>query len=164
MNVDRILQALNKAEVDYLLIGGMNFLLNHKPELTFDVDVWVEDREENLNRLNHALQDLDAAWGATEDAWAPVPPDPSWLKTQSLFCLSSSSGALDIFRQVLGMEDRYDECREAAPIKTTGSGIAYRSLSDRHMLECQLALPAEEQKASRIQVLRRALDGNSSPS
>ena len=40
MNVDEILAALNAERVDYLLIGGMNFLLRHIPELTFDVDIW----------------------------------------------------------------------------------------------------------------------------
>jgi hypothetical protein len=38
MNVDEILGELGAAGVDYLLIGGMNFLLRHEPELTFDVD------------------------------------------------------------------------------------------------------------------------------
>jgi hypothetical protein len=37
MNVDAILRALNDAQADYLLIGGMNFLIRHAPELTFDV-------------------------------------------------------------------------------------------------------------------------------
>jgi hypothetical protein len=37
MNVDEILRTLNQEHVDYLLIGGMNFLLRHLPELTYDV-------------------------------------------------------------------------------------------------------------------------------
>jgi len=43
MNVDAILDSLNAQGVDYILIGGMNFLLRHVPELTFDVDIWVND-------------------------------------------------------------------------------------------------------------------------
>ena len=42
MNVDRILETLNRQDVRYILIGRMNFLLRHTPVLTFDVDVWVE--------------------------------------------------------------------------------------------------------------------------
>ena len=38
MNVDAMLRVLNEEQVDYLLIGGMNFLIRHLPELTFDVD------------------------------------------------------------------------------------------------------------------------------
>jgi len=35
MNIDRVLQSLAKNEVDYLLIGGVNFLLRHAPEITY---------------------------------------------------------------------------------------------------------------------------------
>ena len=37
MNVDAMLRVLNEEQVDYLLIGGMNFLIRHLPKLTFDV-------------------------------------------------------------------------------------------------------------------------------
>ena len=47
MNVDRILETFNRHEVAWLLIGGMNFLLRHKPVLTFDVDLWVDDTVQN---------------------------------------------------------------------------------------------------------------------
>ena len=35
MNVDEILRTLSQEQVDFLLIGGMNFLLRHLPELTW---------------------------------------------------------------------------------------------------------------------------------
>src|SRR5690348_6270281 len=103
MNVDRILQALNDEEVDFILIGGMNFLLRHEPELTFDVDVWVRDDAANLERLNRALSELGAAWGPTEGDWAPVPNEWQWLQKQPVFCLTTDHGALDIFREVRGL-------------------------------------------------------------
>ena len=49
MNIDRVLQALAKNEVDYLLIGGMNFLLRHAPEITYDIDVWIADNPKTWN-------------------------------------------------------------------------------------------------------------------
>jgi hypothetical protein len=55
MNVDAILAAFNSSNVDYMLIGGMNYVLRHLPELTFDVDLWIADNEENLRRANMAL-------------------------------------------------------------------------------------------------------------
>src|SRR5262245_65591934 len=72
MNVDAILESLNAQGVDYILIGGMNFLLRHVPELTFDVDIWVKDTEQNLKLLNKALQNLGAEWARTEKEWRPV--------------------------------------------------------------------------------------------
>ena len=57
MNVDRILGALNEQCVDYILFGGMNFLLRHVPELTFDVDIWVRDNDANLELRFQVLSD-----------------------------------------------------------------------------------------------------------
>src|SRR5687768_11021939 len=125
MNVDEILRALNDEQADYLLIGGMNFLLRHSPELTFDVDVWVSDDATNLERVNRALQRLDAAWGPTEKEWAPIPKDWRWLTRQVCFCLTTNHGALDVFREVRGLEGRYSECRAAGIASSTATGVPY---------------------------------------
>ena len=157
MNVDEILSALNKERTDYILIGGMNFLIRHLPELTFDVDVWVDRGEENLRQLNKALSALGAAWGPTEQEWQTVGEDWRWLQRQSVFCLTTRHGALDVFLEVRGLEARYAECRRAASEWRTGAGVPFASLSDEHMLACQEALPLAEQKPGRVKVLREAL-------
>lgn len=157
MNVDEILQTLADEQVDYLLIGGMNFLLRHLPELTFDVDLWVRDDADNLPRLNRALRRLGAQWGRTEAAWAPVPDDWRWLRTQGLFCLTTLHGALDLFRDVRGLEGRYAECRARGLPARTATGVPYLGLSDEDMIACQEALPPAERHPHRLEVLRAAL-------
>jgi len=157
VNVDAIFQALNREQVDYLLIGGMNFLLRHQPELTFDVDVWVRDDPVNLERLNRALRSLDAQWGPTEAEWKPVPDDWHWLRGQAVFCVTTAHGALDVFRDVRGLEGRYDECSQRAVPSTTGTGVKFMALADQDMLTCQEALPPSDRKLKRMEVLRAAL-------
>jgi hypothetical protein len=160
MNVDRMIEEFNAARVDYLLIGGMNFLLRHLPELTFDVDFWVEDSPENLLRLNAALRALGASWGPTEELWKPVPETSDWLRRQTVYCLTTQFGAVDIFREVRGLEGRYAECKCAAVHAQTASGVPYSGLSDQHMLDTQLALEENDRKPNRIAVLKRALGQN----
>jgi hypothetical protein len=157
MNVDEILGRLRDQNVDYLLIGGMNFLLRHFPELTFDVDIWVRDTPENLARLNQALRCLGGAWGPTEKEWAAIPADWRWLEGQTVFCLTTDHGALDVFRDVYGLEGCYDECRAAASQIQTASGVPFASLSDEHMLACQEALPEGERKQRRMEILREKI-------
>ena len=157
MNVDEILSALNKERTDYILIGGMNFLIRHLPELTFDVDVWVNHSEENLIKLNKALCALGAAWGPTEKEWQTVGEDWRWLQRQNVFCLTTRHGAVDVFLEVRGLEGRYAECRRAASEWRTNASVPFASLSDEHMLACQEALPLSEQRPGRVKVLREAL-------
>ena len=42
MNVEHILRVMQRHQVAFILIGGMNFLLRHQPVVTFDVDFWIE--------------------------------------------------------------------------------------------------------------------------
>jgi hypothetical protein len=155
MNIDGILRTFGDCGVDYLLIGGMNFLLRHEPVLTYDIDFWIHDTAGNLARCDAALRTLDAAWGATEQDWRPVAVQPGWLLRQSVFCLTSPSGAIDIFRSVTGLPS-WEECNARAYVGQTSGGVPYRGLCDEDMITCQLALPAEQRRLSRIDVLQRA--------
>ena len=157
MNIDQILSVFEKHSVDYLLIGGVNFLLNHVPEMTYDVDLWVQDHDQNLQKTNAALKELQAEWGPTENDWRPVHPEHDWLRRQPVFCLTSPHGAIDIFRAVKGLEGKYDECKKRALRRTTATGIGYTSLSDEDMLQCQLALPEAARKLGRVEALKRSI-------
>jgi hypothetical protein len=132
--------------------------------LTYDVDVWIEDNTENRRRCEAALADLQAEWGSTDDDWNSVATKPEgWLDGQSVFCLNSPHGAIDIFRSVLGLP-AWPLCRERAEAGQTASGTAFWGLSDADMLCCQLALPDGARNEARVRYLqdslRKAADAN----
>jgi len=104
MNIDRVLQSLAKNEVNYLFIGGVNFLLRHAPEITYDIDVWIADKPKNLERTVSFLKSINAEWGATEDDWKPVPDTTTWLTLQPVFCLTSPIAAIDISGKLRGLK------------------------------------------------------------
>ncbi len=157
MNVDTVLAAFHTARVDCLLIGGMNFLLRHQPVLTFDIDIWIKDDGDNRRRCEQALAALEAEWGPDDRSWGPVERlAPGWLDRGPVFCLTSPHGAIDIFRNVEGLDD-WAAARARADTMRTAAGTEYVSLSDRDMLACQLALPQEARKLDRTRYLRRAL-------
>jgi hypothetical protein len=162
MNVDHILRTFHECGVESLLIGGMNFLLRHEPVLTYDIDFWIHDTPENLDRCDRALQKLDAAWGPTEHDWRPVATQPGWLGRQPLFCLTSSSGAIDIFRTVKGLPS-WAECNARAYAGRTAGDVPYRGLCDEDMLACQMALPPPERRQARVAVLERAIGRRGDP-
>ncbi len=157
MNIDAILAAMNHYGVQYLLIGGVNFMLRHRPLLTFDIDFWVEDTKENLLRCERALADLNAEWGSTDANWATVSEFPEgWLNKQAIYCLNSPHGAIDIMRAVEGL-DNWQESWQRSADEKTASGTSYRGLSDSDMLKCQLALAESQQKHERVRILREIL-------
>ena len=158
MNVDAILETFHRHEVDAILIGGMNFLLRHQPVLTFDIDFWVKDVDENLSRVAMALRALGAEWGKSEETWGPLPGGHDWLRTQNVFCLTTRHGAVDIFRSVEGLDGQYGACKARSSVERSQGGISYRSLSDQDMLACQLALPENLRRLDRTNYLRNLLD------
>ena len=158
MNTDYLLKVLNSHRVEYLLIGGVNFLLRHAPVLTYDVDFWINDTRENRRLCEAALDELQAEWGATEEAWGPVSRlSPDWLGGQGVVCLTSPHAAIDIFRSVKGLGNWADS-RATAHEGTTASGVTYLGLSDEDMLACQMALPEGQRKQQRVDELNKALE------
>lgn len=158
MDVDHILRTMNDHGVDYLLIGGMNFLLRHAPVLTYDVDLWIHDVPANRARCAAALAALGACWGPSEADWRPVADQPLWLERQPVFCLTSPSGAIDVFREVRGL-GAWEAAAARAVAGLTAAGVAYRGLADEDMIACQLALPEAERRPGRIETITRALHG-----
>ena len=50
------LNALNKADVRYILVGGYSVVLHGYSRTTGDMDLWVERTSENYNRIIKAFQ------------------------------------------------------------------------------------------------------------
>jgi hypothetical protein len=157
MNIDAVLQAMNRYGVNYLLIGGMNFMLRHKPLLTYDIDLWIEDTSENRQNCDKALRELNAEWGATPDLWGPVSNLPKdWLSRQSVFCLTTAYAAVDIMRSVAGLAD-WHASRRNSILEQTKAGTPYFGLSDADMLQCQMTLEAHLRKSERVSILQEII-------
>jgi hypothetical protein len=155
IDIDHVFDVLNGQHVDYLLIGGMNFLLRHQPVLTFDVDVWIDDTPANRARCEAALIELDAEWGPTETEWGPVRRfAPGWLELQAVFSLTTKAGALDVFRHLAGAGS-WAACRARAVRGRTSGGREFWGLSDKDMLACQYALDEPLRKLDRIRYLEK---------
>lgn len=52
------LQALNEAQVRYVLVGGYAVIIHGHARNTGDLDIWVERTEENYQRLERAFQNF----------------------------------------------------------------------------------------------------------
>ena len=92
-----ILRALNRAGVDYVVIGGVAATLHGCPEQTYDLDIIYEATSENRSKLLAALRDIEAEWDR--------PLSEDLLQHQSVFALNTKYGDLDIFTSVPGIDN-----------------------------------------------------------
>jgi hypothetical protein len=156
MNVDMILNTFNKHKAEYILIGGMNFLLRHKPILTYDIDLWVRDTDKYLKKCEKALSALKVEWGRSDNDWGPVKKKKQgWLSAQDVFCMTSAYGAIDIFRCPVGLES-WALCYKRSYKGVTGKDVHFRGLSDADMLKSQYALEKKYRDKKRIELLERS--------
>jgi hypothetical protein len=92
-----ILQELNRAGVEYVVIGGIAATLHGCPEQTYDLDILYAPTEDNRRRLLLALNAMGAEWEA--------PLTPLVLQRQYVFSLNTKFGDLDIFTSAAGITD-----------------------------------------------------------
>ena len=153
-----VLRTFQDHEVEFLLIGGMNFFLAHQPVSTQDIDVLIEDSVENRRRCELALAAMDAEWGKGDSDWGYVRDKATgWLSQQHVFCLLTKFGPLDVFRSVKGVRS-FHEAKDRASVKPLGDGINVSLLSAKDLLECQLVLPEGSRRLDRVAYLKRLLD------
>ena len=96
----KIIDALNRIEVEYVVIGGFAATLHGCPEQNFDLDIIYRDTQANRARVLDALLEIDARWDRL-------------LLTQ--FCSGRSCsplipmGDLDILNDMVGLSCRYNQ-------------------------------------------------------
>ena len=89
-----------------------------------------------------------------DEDWGPVnAKSKGWLLGQSVFCLLTPFGPLDIFLSLPGISN-YAAAMDRSNSLDLELGLQIRLISARDLLECQLALPEIYRKPDRIHYLR----------
>jgi len=78
---------------------------------------------------------MRTTWGPTDKLWLPIADDPAWLQRQTVVCLITQYGFLDIFTQLPGVRDPFPKVWARA-FRGEVSGTAFRGLCDTDMLAC----------------------------
>jgi hypothetical protein len=109
---EQMLAALNRAGVRYVLIGGLAAVLHGGVLRTGDADICPARDPDNLERLAAALHELHAAIRAGDEQ-VPLPADPTLLRQNDIWNLSTTYGDLDIAFCPAGTAG-YEDLAEAA--------------------------------------------------
>jgi hypothetical protein len=140
-----IFKTLDRARVSYIVIGGLARVLQGTDELTNGVDIVPAMREENLRRLDVALEELKARRRGGKKTLA--------LADVDVLDLETDLGELKIVPEPAGTRG-YDDLRRAASREHLGSGVrvAIASVGD---LGRMTAAFGREQDESALRMLHR---------
>jgi hypothetical protein len=128
---EKILDALERHGVEFVVIGGLAAALQGSPFVTTDIDVAPRRARKNLERLSTALKELEARI-RTEAVpeGLPFDHDANSLGALSLLNLTTRFGDLDISTEPLGTAGYEDLVRDAKPFEVGGVRVLVASLAD----------------------------------
>jgi hypothetical protein len=135
---DDLLLALSKAQVQFVVIGGVAVGVHGFVRATEDLDIVPDPAPQNLARLAQLLTEIEAKHVGT-DEFSPEefpydPTDPAQLAEGANFRLDTNHGALDIMQWVAGIETdpAYPELAQQA-IEVAFRGTKIRVCGIEHL-------------------------------
>ena len=144
-----LLQALDRHHVTYVLIGGFARIVQGTEEMTYGLDFTPSLREQNLERLERALGELEAR--RTDGRELSLAPEP--LASEPVYELETRYGKLKLVPEPAGTRG-YDDLRRAATREPLGRGVrpSVASVGD---LARMLSALGDEKRIPQLMQLRR---------
>jgi hypothetical protein len=146
-----VLQALDAEGVRYVVVGALGRIIHGSPELTDGIDIVPSLKDENLRRLEHALDELKARRADGK----PLKLDRA-LSRGSVLELRTSAGELQLVPEPAGTRG-YDDLRRGASREPLGRGVrpSVASLPDHARM---LAALNREHDLEILQTTRRLIE------
>lgn len=111
-DLNRLLQRLCDAKIDFVIVGGFAAILHGSPLMTRDLDICAVLTEETIEKLREALRDLDPVHRFTPQKLSFLTSPPRGEKLQNLY-LETEWGPVDVLTSILGIGD-FDAVRTNA--------------------------------------------------
>lgn len=153
-----LLGALTRAEVDFVVIGGVAVVLQASPRFTRDLDICHALDTDNLERLGGLLVSLDAKLrGVDEDV--PFMPDARTLRQAQALTLTTREGNLDLLVDPPGSPGYAALRRRADVFDLDGAAVRVASLEDLLSMKRAASRPQDEIDVESLEIARSRLRG-----
>jgi hypothetical protein len=145
-----LLTAFERPRLAYVVIGAFARVIHGAEEVTDGIDITPSLREENLRRLEGALESL----GARSTDGKNLVLDPETLKREAVLAFETGQGELKVVAEPAGTRGGYDDLRRQATREHLGRGLrpSVASVGD---LARMLAALGREQDLPRLRQLRQ---------
>lgn len=156
-DLSAILEGLVKADIEFILVGGLAAVVQGAPVTTMDVDIVHNRSSENISKLFQFLKSIDAIYRRPDDKII-VPEEEDFLG-HALF--STRLGPLDILAFIEGEKNYEDLLQYTVEIDFRGHMI--RVLDIRTIIDLKKASndPKDKQRLPVLEETLRQLDENS---
>ena len=153
---ERLLKALSRHKVRFVLIGALAARLHGFPRLTADADITPAGDKPNLERLAAALNALDAKV-YTESVPEGLPFDCSaaTLARARMWNLVTTAGRLDIAFEPAGVEGYGDLRKHAERFEAFGVRFLVASLDDIIRSKEAAGRPKDRDDVAIMQAMKR---------
>ena len=145
-----ILAALEAAEVDYVLIGGLAQVLRGADVVTRGVDICPSFAGGNLRRLDQAVSDLHP----TSTRSLRIPIDAETVAGRPILSRTTVVGELGVVAAPAGIPNGYVDLRRAATREAIGGAVRPLVASAGDLAAMAAAL-GRNQDVKRLAMLRR---------
>ena len=151
-DLEKLLDALVRARVEFIVVGGVCAVLHGAPVSTFDLDVVHARTPENLDRLANALEQLGAHYREKPQ----IRPDAVRLDTPGHHLLMTDHGPLDILGSLTGGGGYTDLIQHTESVDL-GEGASVVILDLPTLVHLKKVLDRERDRAV-LPILRKTLE------
>jgi len=153
-----LIGALVRAEIDFVVIGGVAVVVQASPRFTRDLDISYATDTANLERLGALLVALGARLrGVEEDV--PFSPDARTLRHAQMLTLTTREGDLDLLVDPPGSPGYPALRRHADIVDLDGHSVRIASLEDLIEMKRAAGRPQDETDLESLEVARSRIRG-----
>jgi len=152
VDLAQVIPPLVRANVDFILIGGMAAILHGSARVTFDVDLIYSRALENIERLAAALAPyrpyLRDAKPNLPFAW-----DAKTIRDGLNFALTTDLGDVDLFGEVAGSETYSDVLPDSFDVEAFGVQFKCMDLPTLIRIKEAAGRPKDREALAELRVL-----------
>jgi hypothetical protein len=93
-NLSALLEGLCKADIEFIVVGGLSAVIQGAPVTTFDLDIVHRQTKENILKLLTFLKSIDACLRRPDDKI--IEPTAEDFKAKGHLLLKTKYGTLDV--------------------------------------------------------------------
>jgi predicted nucleotidyltransferase len=148
-DINRLLQRLCDAEIDFVIVGGFAAVLHGSSLMTRDLDVCALLTQENVSKLREVLQDLRPVHRLSGQKLSFLDNPAPDVKVSNLY-LGTDFGPVDLLSNILGVGD-FESVRANA-VEVDLFGRRYRVISLDDLIRAKEALTRDKDHQAVVQL------------